>query len=476
MRLNRNWWIRVLVLFVGMFALQHQGIAQLGTANVHGIVTDSSGAVVPNANVTLTNTGTGVSQHATTDSKGYYVFPQVSTGTYSVTIEASGFKKFTTTNLNLPLNASREVDATLSVGSAATTVQVQASQVAVETSDTQLKTEISSNEIEAMPLISRDVTVLQKTAPGVVESSDRFGTFASDGNQTPQNSFIYDGVDINDGPLQQAGFTPDPDSLSQFQVVLSTLNPEYARNSGAIDLEASKSGTNQFHGEGFEFYRNSFLNSVPFQLAGVHAAPPYHRNLFGGNLGGPILKNKLFFFVSYQGRRSSTSTNQSSFTFSPQELAGSFSASNPVGGGTPGTTAFSDNPMPFSLNGCPAGEAWSKCFPGGIANLSPSELNPIALSLATKYAPSPNTTIGGYPAYAFTAGETNNSDQGIIHIDYHPTTSDSIWSSVSFQSQPETLVLPFTGATGPGFGEVDTFHVKIFSATWTHIFSPTLVN
>jgi hypothetical protein len=476
MKLNRNWWIGVLVLAVSMFTFQNQAIAQLGTANVHGVVTDSSGAVVPNASVTLTNTGTNASQHAKTDNKGYYVFPQVPTGTYSVTIKASGFQKSTTTNLNLPLNASREVDASLKVGSTGTTVRVQASQVAVETSDTQLKTELTANQIEAMPLISRDVTVLQKTAPGVVESSDRFGTFASDGNQTAQNSFIYDGVDINDGPLQQAGFTPDPDSLSQFQVVLSTLNPEYARNSGAIDLEASKSGTNQFHGEGFEFYRNSFLNSVPFQLAGAHKAPPYHRNEFGGNLGGPVLKNKLFFFVSYQGRRSSTSGNTSSFTLSPQELAGTFSASDPLYGGTPGNTSFSDNPMPFAVGNCAAGTPWSACFKNGMASISPSDMNQIALNLATKYAPTPNTTIGGYPAYAFTDGETINSDQGIIHINYNPTANDSVWSSVSFESEPETLVLPFTGASVPGFGESDTFHTKVFSATWTHIFSPTLVN
>lgn len=483
MKFNRNWWIAAIVITIGMLAFQNQALAQASTSNVHGIVTDTTGAVVPGATVVLTNTGTNITQRTKTDSKGYYVFPQVSTGTYSVAVSAEGFQSYTTSGLYLAVNASREIDAVLKVGSSATTVQVQASQVAVETSDTQLKTEISSSTIEAMPLIGRNVVMLQKMAPGVVESSDRFGTYASDGNQTPQNSYIYDGVDINDGPLQQAGFTPDPDSLSQFQVVLSTLNPEYARNSGAIDIEVSKSGTNQFHGEGFEQYRNSFLNSVPFTEApGQHFAPPYHRNIFGGNLGGPIIKNKAFFFISYQGVRQSTSANNSSFTFSPQELAGNFSAGNPVEGGTPGTTAFSSNPIPFNIGTCVADptaknpETWADCFQNGTASISTADLNPIALKLAQQYGPAANGNIGGYPAYFFTAGNTDDSDQGIIHLSYHPTSSDSIWSSVSFQSSPQTSGLPFGGASVPGFTEVDTFHVKVFSGSWTHIFSPTLIN
>ena len=460
-----------------------KAFAQASTSNVHGTVTDSTGAVVAGATVTLTNTGTNVTQKTTTNSKGFYVFPQVNTGTYSVKIQKEGFQSFTTSNLYLAVNASREIDAALKVGSSGTTVTVQAAQVAVETSDTQLKTEMSARTIESMPLIGRNVVMLQKMAPGVVESSDRFGTYSSDGNQTPQNSYIYDGVDINDGPLQQAGFTPDPDSLSQFQVVLSTLNPEYARNSGAIDIEVSKSGTNQFHGEGFEQYRNSFLNSVPFTLApDQHFAPPYHRNIFGGNLGGPILKNKAFFFISYQGIRQSTSANQSSFVLGPQELAGNFSATDPAGGGTTGATGFSSNPIPFNIGNCiadPAAknpETWADCFGGTTATISPSEFNPLAVKLIHDFNPTPNGNISGYPAYFFTSGNTLASDQGIIHLDYHPTSRDTFWSSVSFQSEPTTTGLPFFGASVPGFTEVDTYHTKVFSASWTHIFSPSLVN
>ncbi len=457
--------------------LAPKAFAQASTSDVHGTVTDTTGAVVAGAQVTLTNTGTNFSQKTTTNAKGFYVFPQVNTGTYSVTITAEGFQSFKTSDLYIAVNASREIDAKLNVGSSGTTVTVQASQVAVETSDTQLKTEMSAQTIESMPLVGRNVVMLQKMAPGVVESSDRFGTYSSDGNQTPQNSYIYDGVDINDGPLQQAGFTPDPDSLSQFQIVLSTLNPEYARNSGAIDIEVSKSGTNQFHGEGFEQYRDSFLNSVPFtEASGQHFAPPYHRNIYGGNLGGPIIKNKAFFFVSYQGLRQSTSANSASTVFGPQELAGNFSASDPAGGGTAGATGFSSNPVPFSFGSCTAGEPWNQCFQGSTATISPSSFNPLAVKLVNQFNPTPNGNIAGYPAYFFTAGNTEASDQGIIHIDYHPTNSDTLWTSFSFQSVPSTSGLPFIGASVPGFTEADTLHVKVFSGSWTHIFSPNLIN
>lgn len=480
MRLNRNWWVGALVLFVGAATFQNQASAQAGTANVHGTVTDSTGAVLPNANVIIVNDSTGVALKATTDSKGYYVFPQLKPGgPYTVTVTDGGFQAYKTSGLNLSVNASREMDAALKIGSAGQTIQVQASQVAVETSDTQLKTTLSAHTIESMPLMARDVTILQKLAPGVVESSDRFGTFSSDGNQTPQNAYIFDGVDINDGPIQSQGFTPDPDSLSEFQVVLSTLNPEYARNSGAVDLETSKSGSNAYHGEGFEFYRQNFMNAVPFTLQpDAHFTPNYHRNLFGGNLGGPILKNKLFFFASYQGTRQKTSGNKNANTLSSSVLAGNFSQTDLTEGSTGNSTTFSENPMPFTVGSCQAGTAWDACpeFSGSSAYVSPSDFNPLSVTLVNKYFPKANGTINGVPSYFFNTADTLSSDQGITRLDYHISPSDSIWSSVSFESSPVTTTLPFDGATVPGFGEIDTQHTKVISVTETHIFSPTLVN
>ncbi|HTW47420.1 MAG TPA: carboxypeptidase-like regulatory domain-containing protein, partial [Acidobacteriaceae bacterium] len=184
--------------------------AQNTYAAIHGTVTDASGAVVPNATVVAVDASTGISTTARTDSKGYYLFPQLLAAhtIYTVTISASGFQQFKANNVILDLNQNVDVDASLKVGSTTQTVEVQTSAVQVQTTDTQLSTEVDSSEIVDLPLLGRDVVQLQKTAPGVAEMSDRFGTFSTDGSQTPQNSFLMDGIDINDGPLQQPGVTP----------------------------------------------------------------------------------------------------------------------------------------------------------------------------------------------------------------------------------------------------------------------------
>ena len=219
-------------------------------------------------------------------------------------------------------NDNKEIDAKLTVGSNSQTIQVEASSVQVETSDTQLKTDISSQEVNALPLLARNVVSLQKTAPGVVESSDRFGTFSTNGSQTPQNGFLVDGVDINDGPLQTAGVTPNPDAIGEFNVITSTLNPEYNRNSGAVVSEELKTGTNHFHGDGFWFYRDTFLDN-PYYFSGG-ARPPYHQNLYGGTLGGPGLKDKLVFFLAYQGYRNRTSSVDNTKVPDTGQLGGDF--------------------------------------------------------------------------------------------------------------------------------------------------------
>lgn len=252
----------VLVLSVIVFGVRPSAWAQVTAAAIHGTVTDSTGAVIPNAVVTAENTSTGIVTKAKTDSKGYYIFPQLQIGgPYTVTIAAPGFNQYAQTGLTLNLNDNRDVDAHLKVGGKAQTVNVNASQLQVETSDTQLKTEITSQTLEQIPMLSRDPALLQKLTAGSVESSDRFGTYSANGSQTPQNSFLLDGADINDFSLQSEGIQINPDALAEENIVTSTLNPEFARNSGAIVNEVLKSGTNQLHGSAFEFYRDTFLNN-----------------------------------------------------------------------------------------------------------------------------------------------------------------------------------------------------------------------
>ena len=280
-----------LLLLAGL-GLPQPTLAQNIYAAVHGTVTDSSGAVVPNVQVTALNTATGISSSVTADGHGYYIFPQLHIGgPYTIEITASGFEKFESTGLTLNLNDNRDVDAKLQIGQSSETVTVQSATVQVETSDTQLKSEILGSQITQLPLLGRDASQLEKTAPGVVESSDRFGSFAANGSQTTNNSFLLDGADFGDGPLQDQGFIVNPDALAELDIVTSTLNPEFARNAGAVVNETLKNGSNAFHGNGFYFYRDTFLNNGDY-FAQPGQRPPFHQNLYGGTLGGPVVKNK----------------------------------------------------------------------------------------------------------------------------------------------------------------------------------------
>ena len=457
------------LLLIPMLLCEPQvAVGQNVYATVHGTVTDASGALVPGATVTALNTSTGITSQAVTDSKGYYVFAQLQTGgPYTISIEKSGFQTFKTTDLSLAANDNREISAKLAVGAGSQTIQVEASSVQVETSDTQLKTDINSSEIVSLPLLARNAVALQKTAPGVVEASDRFGTFSTNGSQTPQNGFLVDGVDVNDGPLQTAGVTPNPDAIGELNIITSTLNPEYNRNSGAIVSEELKTGTNRFHGSGFWFYRDTFLDN-PYYFSGGKR-PPYHQNLYGGTLGGPVIKDKLFFFLAYQGYRNAVSSVDNTKVPGADQLAGNFSddiANGVVSGKT----------LPFAVGSCTAGETWANCFTSNGGMFSPANYNPIAAKLLQQFVPASNTTIGGAPYYRFFAATTNGDDQGIIRADWHPTANDAIWGSSIFESHPDNETIPFTGASLPGFPQNDARHIKIFNGSFTHTFSPTLVN
>src|SRR5580658_4534906 len=316
--------------------------AQNVYAAIHGTVTDATGAVLTNASINVLNTGTNITTTATADNKGYYILPQLQIGgPYQVTITAPGFQKFVQSNLTLNVNDNRDVDAKLNVGADNTTVSVSASALQVETSDTQIKQVMTAEQLEEIPLEGRDPAGLQKLEPGVVESSDRFGSFSTDGNQSSQNAYLLDGVDINDGPLQNEGVQVNPDALQEENVIVSTLNPEFARNSGATINQIVKSGSNKLHGNAFEFYRDTFMNSTPFFVP----RPDFHQNLYGATLGGPVIRNKLFFFLGYQGLRNRSGSHEGYPTLNTPNFSGSFTGdqnfvtggTNGAAGGTPGT-------------------------------------------------------------------------------------------------------------------------------------------
>jgi hypothetical protein len=265
--------------------------------------------------------------------------------------------------------------------------------VQVETADTQLKQVFTAEQMEEAPLLGRDVTGLQKLAPGNMESSDRFGNFSSNGSQTQSNAYLVNGADITDSSLQSEGLSVNPDALAEQNIVYSTLNPEFARNSGAIVNQVLKSGTNTFHGSGFEFYRDTFLTNGSYFAP---SRPNFHQNLYGGTLGGPVIKNRLFFFLAYQGFRNRVGATQLSPVFNPSQLNGNFSADNNVANdGLNSAVGLSANPIPFAIAGCAAGTPWNACFPTGNIQLPSSSFNPISAKLLQQFVPAANTTVGG---------------------------------------------------------------------------------
>ncbi|HTV82547.1 MAG TPA: carboxypeptidase-like regulatory domain-containing protein [Acidobacteriaceae bacterium] len=464
--------------------------AQATTAAIHGTVTDPSGATVPGAKVTALDTATGITTTTTTNASGYYILPTLQVGgPYTVRISAAGFEDFSQTHLTLTVDNNREVDAKLKIGSTAQTVEVSATAVQVETSNTQLEQIVTSGQLEQIPLEGRDPAGLQKLEPGVVEASDRFGTFSSNGSETPQNSYMIDGIDINDPALENEAIQINPDALEEENIVTSTMNSEFSRNSGAVVNQVLKSGTNQLHGSGFEFYRDSFMtNGNYFTQAltpGGSTKQIFHQNLYGGTLGGPIFRNKLFFFLAYQGQRQRTAATDVQTTMDSDQMAGNFTTDLNYATEASNTAGLTSNPIPFNITTsagtCTAGTAWNKCFPTGLPiDIPTAGWNPIAAKLISTYvlpanygAPDAN---GEQDEANFDPLDTTANDQGIMRFDYTPSARDSISAATIFQSAPTTEALPFGGGSFPGFGETDANHYKLFTASWTHTFTSAMLN
>ncbi len=453
------------VLALGMAMLWNLP-AQEVIAHIRGTVTDPSGAGVPGAEVKATNIQTQVSTAVMTGDDGSYEFLSLPPGSYDVTITKAGFRTYTAHNIPLAVNQIYNLPVALEVGEITQSVQVEASPTQVETSTTQLSTVIDATQIVDLPLLGRNWTQLQQLAPGVVAASDYTGTYATNGSTSQQNSFLINGADTMDLRLNAPLITPSPDAIDQFNLIESTINPEYGRNSGSILNAIIKGGTNQFHGDAFEFYRDTFLNARDFFQV---TTPIFHQNQYGGTFGGPIVKDKTFFFVSYQGMHNrSPDTNATSNTtvvFSQAQRNGYFP-----------DIASSTAASPIALQGengatYPAGTPYNVLFPTG--HIPTADFNPLAVSLLTKYVPLPNF---GTNEYSFNPLEVQHFEQGIARIDQTFGNKDSLWGTIFIQHDLTSNTLPFLGSTLPGFGQTSPEASKQFIAQETHTFNPTTLN
>jgi Carboxypeptidase regulatory-like domain/TonB dependent receptor len=300
----------------------HMSVVALGqsTAALSGTVTDSSGGGVPNAKVVATNQATGVASTRQTDAVGSYLFPSLPIGAYRIEVSCSGFQTATVANLKLDVASAITQNVQLTVGAASQTVEIVADAALVDTATTSMSQVINDKTVQEIPLNGRHFTDLSLLTPGTItppangflssplRGQGSFGINTA-GQREDTTNWLVNGINLNDPVQNQITFQPPIDTLAEYKIDNSAFPAEYGRNAGAIVNLATRSGTNQYHGEAFEFLRNNaldarnFFNPVLTTNGAANPQAPFKRNEFGAAFGGPVVKNKVFFFLAYEGLR-----------------------------------------------------------------------------------------------------------------------------------------------------------------------------
>jgi hypothetical protein len=282
-------------------------LVQAQTGTISGTVTDPAGAVVATAKVTARHTATNATRTAQTGSAGTYTLTNLPVGAYDLTAEAAGFKVVKAANVTLTVGETLTMNLTMQVGTVSQTVEVSASAVApVELESTQLSNIIDNKQISNLPLVTRDPYALVLLTPGTMQSNTRLGGFSVNGARERNNNFQLDGTDNNDTSvpgIAGGAISINPESTQEFRVITNDFSAEYGRNTGAIIDVVTKSGTNALHGDAYEFGRYNATGARDWFNKEPDKQDPYVRNQFGFSLGGPVIKDKTFFFVNNEFKR-----------------------------------------------------------------------------------------------------------------------------------------------------------------------------
>jgi hypothetical protein len=424
-------------------------------AAITGKVTDASGAPVPEAKVTATDTERGSVWNATTNSDGIYDLPQVPIGTYNVRVEHAGFEAAQESKLTLVLNQVARLDVQLKVGDVATSVEVTANAPLLQTDSTQVSTVMEAHAIANLPLETGNYQQLALLTPGAITTSPgAFNTGQStfnsgrpyiNGNREQANYYLFDGIDNNEFVDNNVAYSPNPEAIQEFIVTTNNPSADLGHFLGGVISVSTMSGSNHFHGEAFEFLRNDFFNANEWDRnfspdPSVNSAPPNMRwNRFGATLGGPVIKNKLFFFVDYEGTRLDTPATPSPVsTFTAQNGTGNLSDIPGISLHYPGTNV----PMPANLSQaaiCGAGQTFgsSPCING----ISPTALKILAVLPQPDL---PGTNNGTQNNLSNAQHTYTNGDQGDAKVDWNPTDRDHVFARYSqmFITQPTTNSQP----------------------------------
>ncbi|HXZ13097.1 MAG TPA: TonB-dependent receptor [Candidatus Sulfotelmatobacter sp.] len=439
------------------------------TGSISGIVTDPSGAVVPGASVTAINLATGVKSTVKTDGAGFYNFPNLSVGTYDVEVVQKGFKTYRQTGIALNANDVLKADVKLELGEVAEKVTVVSEAIHVETQSTQNGEVINSQKIEAVPLNGRDFTNLLSLQPGVVpfqyanalqdsNLSDRTvggsdalngGNQSINGQRETSNGFMVNGANVEEGKNNGTTVIPNLDSIDEFRIITNNYDAEYGNFSGGQVNVVTKSGTNSIHGSAFEFNRNTAFNARNY-FAGPGQAPKLIQNQFGGTVGGPIKREKVFFFVDYQGTRKVFAPTMTSPAPSAADLTGNLS--DQAVGALTGVVSTSTWATYLNSRGVPAtvGEAYSTLFPMDMIPMS--AWSPVARAMIaeglipTGTIPIPNSSGLDFSTSAFE--ENLRDDRGGVRMDANTRFG---MLSAYYHVDDDTFTNPYpnSGATVP---------------------------
>lgn len=444
---RKKWSILFLSIF-GLAALAPTLMGQGTQGSIAGRVTDPSGSVIPSVAVTLTNAGTDQQRKTTTNADGYYTFSNLFPGTYSIEAESKGFKTWITTGVNLPVAQAVTEDIRMQVGSTTTNIQVKASAPLLQPESGSTGQVITNRQIMDLPLNGRNFLDLALLSAGASENPGAQSQFSINGQRGNETSMLFDGADVRLVQNGRPAFVPSVDALQEFNIQQNSFSAEYGYGTAIIN-GAFRSGTNQFHGDVWEFLRNDALDSRSYFDSSV---PPLKRNQYGFTVGGPIRKNKTFFFVDFEGLRTRQSGTGFALVPTTDELKGNFTG---------------DPPIYDPLNVDPTTGQRVQFKNNIIPTIRISQFGQAALKLY----PAPNLVGVKGSNYTKRLNNLENADQTNVKIDQQLTSKDSF-----FLRGSRSRDLAVTDSALPYAGSIDSQNALQVVLHETHIFSPSLLS
>lgn len=430
------------------------------TGRISGSVKDEQGAVIPGAEITVTNKATGDARKVTSDADGNYFVPLLSSGTYTVSVTATGFKTYVSDDVKVTITETTNINPVLPTGGLSETVTVSSDPPVVQTEGAQLGRVVDSRTVAELPLATRNFTQILGLSPGAatyLPDNTAVGrnsqNISVNGARVTNNNFQINGIDANSMGTNSAPSlsVPAPETIQEFKVQTSLYDATFGRSGGGNIQAVTKSGTNDFHGGAYYFFRNEALNANnPFLNASGVARPILRRNVFGGYIGGPIVKDKAFFFASYQGTHERNGAS----------VINSLSSNVLV------DPRLTDNRSAAALQAA-----------FGLAAINPTALALLNVRLASGQFLIPTPQAGG--RYTGSTPSQFKENQFNANIDYRFGDSDTLAAKVFFSNAPQTLTLPSFlggGPNVPGFGNFQQNNNRLVSLQYVHTFSPTIVN